>query len=68
MASRDVEQDVFMRIFERLARLEERLDGLTRRVDDLAGDVRAIRTRIDALLVATIGGLLGVIATLAVKL
>jgi hypothetical protein len=68
MASRDVEQDVFTRIFERLGRLEERLDGLTRRVDDLAGDVRAIRTRIDALLVATIGGLLGVIATLAVKL
>jgi hypothetical protein len=30
--------------------------------------VRAIRTRIDVLLVATIGGLLGVIATVAMKL
>jgi hypothetical protein len=44
------------------------MDALTHRVDDLATEVRAIRTRIDALLVATIGGLLGVIATLAIKL
>ena len=27
-------------IFERLARLEERMDALTQRVDDLAGEVR----------------------------
>jgi hypothetical protein len=44
MASRDVESDVFTRIFERLARLEERMDALTRRLDDLIADVRGIRT------------------------
>ena len=61
------------------ARLDERVLGLSQRVDDLRGEMRAgfqdvraelraQRTRVDVLLVATIGGLLGVIATLAVKL
>jgi hypothetical protein len=68
MASREIDGDVFTQIFERLARLEERVDALGHRVGDLSAEVRALRTRIDALLVATIGGLLGVIATLAVKL
>ncbi len=67
MAS-EIEGSVVTQIFERLARIEERVEALTHRVDDLAVDVRAIRTRIDALLVAMIGGLLGVIATLAIKL
>ncbi len=34
----------------------------------LQGRCARIRTRVDTLLVATIGGLLGLIATLAVKL
>jgi hypothetical protein len=68
VASREIEGSVVTQIFERLARIEERVDGLTHRVDNLAVEVRAIRARIDALLVAMIGGLLGVIATLAIKL
>ena len=35
---------------------------------DVRAEIRAIRVRLDTLLLATIGGLLGVIATLAVKL
>jgi hypothetical protein len=63
VASPDVEAGVLTQIFERLARLEERVDGLAQRVDDLSGEVRALRLRVDALLL----GMLGVIATLAVK-
>jgi hypothetical protein len=55
------------------------LGQLSNRVDDLRGEmragfqdvraeIRAIRARLDTLLLATIGGLIGVIGTLAVKL
>jgi hypothetical protein len=71
VASREVEVD--------FGRLDERLLGLSGRVDDLRdelrsgltdvrGEVRSLRLRIDTLLLTTIAGLLGVIATLAVKL
>ena len=59
--------------------LEADLGHLSKRVDDLrdemrAGfhdvreELRAMRARLDTLLLAAVGGLLGVIATLAVKL
>jgi hypothetical protein len=35
---------------------------------DVRAEIRVIRTRLDTLLLATIGGLIGVIGTLAVKL
>ena len=64
VASREAEASVITQIFERLARLEERVDALSQRVDDLSGEVRALRLRIDTMLLAMIG----VIATLAIKL
>jgi hypothetical protein len=42
---------------------EETRAGLT----ELRAEIRALRGRLDTLLLATIGGLLGVIATLVVK-
>jgi hypothetical protein len=36
--------------------------------EDVRAEIRAPRSRLDTLLLATIGGLIGVIATLAVKL
>ncbi len=71
MASRETEASLITQLFERSARLEERLDALSlrvdalsHRVDDLTGEMRALRLRIDTMLLATIG----VIATLAIKL
>jgi uncharacterized coiled-coil protein SlyX len=64
VASSGIKGDVIAQIFERLARLEERMSALERRVDDLSGDVRAVRLRIDTMLVA----MLGLIATLSIKL
>jgi hypothetical protein len=64
VASREIEGSVVTQIFERLARIEERVDALTHRVDDLAGEVRSLRLRVDTMLLAMIG----LIATLAIKL
>jgi tetrahydromethanopterin S-methyltransferase subunit B len=64
VASREIEGSVVTQIFERLARLEERVDALTHRVDDLTGEVRSLRHRVDTMLLAMIG----LIATLAIKL
>jgi hypothetical protein len=64
VASSEIDGDVFTRIFERLARLEELMDALTQRVDDLSGEVRALRLRMDTIILAMVG----LIATLAIKL
>jgi hypothetical protein len=64
VASSGIEGGVVPQIFERLGRLEERMGALERRVDDLSGDVRALRLRIDTMLLAMVG----LIATLAIKL
>lgn len=64
MASSEITGDVITRIFERLARLEERMGALERRVDDLGGEVHALRLRVDTMLLAMVG----LIATLAIKL
>jgi hypothetical protein len=64
VASSGIDGDVITQIFDRLARLDERMSAVERRVDDLSGDVRAVRLRIDTMLVA----MLGLIATLAIKL
>jgi uncharacterized coiled-coil protein SlyX len=64
VASSEIEGDVVAQIFERLARLEERIGALERRIDDLSGEVRALRLRVDTMLLATVG----MIATLAIKL
>jgi hypothetical protein len=64
VASSEIDGDVVTRIFERLARLEERMDALTQRVDDLSGEVRALRLRVDTMILAMVG----LIATLAIKL
>jgi hypothetical protein len=71
MADREVEASVltqiyerFARVEERLARLEERMDAFTQRFDDLSGEVRALRVRVDTMLLAMVG----IIATLAIKL
>jgi hypothetical protein len=64
VASREIEGSVVTQIFERRARIEERMDALTHRVDDLAGQVRSLRLRVDTMLLAMIG----LIATLAIKL
>jgi hypothetical protein len=45
-------------------RLDERVLALSGRVDDRRDEIRALRLRVDAVLV----GIVGVIATLAVKL
>jgi hypothetical protein len=63
MASKEVE-GVITQLFERLARLEERMSAIERRVDDLGGAVRALRLRVDTMLLAMVG----LIATLAIKL
>jgi hypothetical protein len=67
VSSRDVEAD--------LGRLDERVTGLSGRVDDLRdemragfedvrGEIRSLRLRVDTMLLAMVG----VIATLAIKL
>ena len=45
-------------------RLEERIDALTHGMDDLSGEVRTLRLRVDTMLLAMVG----MIATLAIKL
>jgi chromosome segregation ATPase len=64
VASSEIDRDVFTGIVERLARLEERMDALTHRMEDLSGEVRTLRLRIDTMLLAMVG----IIATLAIKL
>jgi uncharacterized coiled-coil protein SlyX len=64
VASGEINGTAITQIFERLARLEERMGALERRVDDLSGEVRALRLRVDTMLLAMVG----LIATLAIKL
>jgi hypothetical protein len=71
VSDRELEADV--------GRLDERVLALSARADDLRdemrlgftdvrADIRALRARLDTLLLATVAGLIGVIATLALKL
>jgi hypothetical protein len=61
VASREVEADV--------GQLSKRVDDLRDEMragfQDVRAEIRALRARVDMLLLATVGGLIGVIATLA---
>lgn len=49
-------------------RIDDFRDEMRANFVDVRAEIRALRGRLDTLLLATIGGLIGVIATLVVKL
>ena len=50
-----LEASLITQLFERLARLEERVDALSQPRRRLSGEVRSLRLRVDTMLLATIG-------------
>jgi hypothetical protein len=64
VASREVGTDLGLLV----NRVDDLRDEMRAGFQDVRAEIRALRVRLDTLLLATIGGLLGVIATLAVKL